>query len=330
MASNPRLRHGTIISRRDGEPLLAMVGSECIEIEVLEGSSDDLLGIKRYLNGQFSIAEIARRLGASEDDVEGVVAQFGAFGLLAEPTRRDSVKRDEFVGRVEETVTMWRRQMNCHPLFAALQLGHARQEVLDGLFIETYHFVRSAPQHIGTAIASATREDWRAQLAQYLSEERGHEALILTTLERLGYDPKVIRDSHPVIGTTSLINNLCACGRRSTLGYFLCLRLIEGEAATLEQAIAEMRTIAERYNLPVAAIDPIIRHATIDNAADHRRMLENALATMDAISAEEASIAVNCMHDLKHSFDQYYDQILAYYTNPTSYIPRLPIDYFCL
>jgi hypothetical protein len=36
------------------------------------------------------------------------------------------------------------------------------------------------------------------------------------------------------------------------------------------------------------------------------------------------------MHDLKHSFDQYNDNIIVYYSDVSNYIPRLKVDYFSL
>jgi hypothetical protein len=64
--------------------------------------------------------------------------------------------------------------------------------------------------------------------------------------------------------------------------------------------------------------------------AGHASLLDEALEGFDALDAREVHLAVNAIHDLKHSLDQFYDQLLQYYVNPTSYVPRPLIDYFCL
>ena len=56
----------------------------------------------------------------------------------------------------------------------------------------------------------------------------------------------------------------------------------------------------------------------------------DALAGQEFIDAREAHHAVNCMHDLKHAYDQLHDQVLQYYSDISNYIPRLRVDYFSL
>ncbi|HEX8153391.1 MAG TPA: iron-containing redox enzyme family protein [Thermoanaerobaculia bacterium] len=330
VAARPRLRHGTIISRSHENAVLAMVGDTCYDISVEEGSKETLLELKRYLDGTYTPEQIAASLGLPEEDVVEVVETFARLDLLADPVRTDRVARESFLRKIDQTVTMWRRQISYHPLFAALETGNARVEVLHGLMIETSHFVRSAPTHIATALAHCTDPRWRAMLTNYLVEECDHERYVLQVTTAMGYDPERVRSANPVIGTTSLIANLCRIARETTLGYFLCLRLLEGQAESRSQAIASLRHIAKRYGFGPEIVEPIARHALIDVEAGHASLLDEALEGFDALDAREVHLAVNAIHDLKHSLDQFYDQLLQYYVNPTSYVPRPLIDYFCL
>jgi hypothetical protein len=209
VAARPRLRHGTIISRSHENAVLAMVGDTCYDISVEEGSKETLLELKRYLDGTYTPEQIAASLGLPEEDVVEVVETFARLDLLADPVRTDRVARESFLRKIDQTVTMWRRQISYHPLFAALETGNARVEVLHGLMIETSHFVRSAPTHIATALAHCTDPRWRAMLTNYLVEECDHERYVLQVTTAMGYDPERVRSANPVIGTTSLIANLC-------------------------------------------------------------------------------------------------------------------------
>ena len=330
MQNHPRLRHGTLISRSEKNSLVAMVGRRCIDIEVEEGSKDALLRMKRYLTGDYSVEEIAGRLGIEESDVRRVLDQFDEIGILAAPAHTDRIRRDVFLERVDETVTMWRRQMSYHPLFGKLESGAARIEVFHGLIVETYHYVNSASTHIANAIAHCENPHWKVMLSRYFAQERGHEALVLQTLMEMGFSKDKIVSSNPNIGTTSLIGNLCHIGSKSTLGYFLCLRLMEGQSETVHMGINSLHRIAKQYGIKESAVQPIITHALMDEQGGHGKLLEEALQFSDSITVEEANLAVNSMHDMKHSFDQYYDQILMYYSNVSSYVPRPRIDFFCI
>ena len=64
--------------------------------------------------------------------------------------------------------------------------------------------------------------------------------------------------------------------------------------------------------------------------ANHTGLLEEALEGRDVVPAAQAHRAVNNLHDLKHSFDQYNDNIILYYSDVSNYIPRLKVDYFSL
>jgi pyrroloquinoline quinone (PQQ) biosynthesis protein C len=328
--NRPRLRHGTIISRSNVNAVVAMAGQSCYDIAIAEGSKETLLEMKRYLDGSYTAEEIAARLDLPKDDVEEVVRTFAALDLLADPAPADRVDRAGFLRKIDDTVTMWRRQISYHPLFAALESGAARIEVLHGLMIETRHFVSSAATHIATAIAYSSDPHWRAMLTRYFVEECDHERFALEVLVAMGYSAERVREANPVIGTTSLIGNLCNIARQTTLGYFLCMRLLEGQAESRLQAVASLRQIAGRYGYHADVVEPIVRHSVVDVEAAHASLLEEALRGRDSLDALEVHLAVNAMHDLKHSLDQFYDQILQYYANPTSYVPRPRIDYFCL
>ncbi len=57
---------------------------------------------------------------------------------------------------------------------------------------------------------------------------------------------------------------------------------------------------------------------------------EEALRGRACVPAAQAHRAVNNLHDLKHSFDQYHFGIIGYYSDISNYIPRLKVDYFSL
>ena len=328
--ANPRLRHCTLLAGADGEPITLVVGREYFTLTEDVGSRDVLLRLKSYLDGRHSIAEIARLVDLPERDVADVVSTFGEFGLLRDEEPLEVVPVEAFLSRLEDTVTMWGRQIGYHPLFGALAAGRARREVFVGLLLETYHYVSSAPKHVATAIAHCDRADWVRILAEYFDEESDHGELIIRALENVGVPREQTTTAHPIIGTISLINMLCEIGRSSTLGYLAATSLFEARREDFELARDEFHAIATGYGYPEEAVDPVIEHLAGDVLAGHTSLIREALADEEALPAATVHEVVNRLHDLKHSFDQYHDQILQYYSDISNYIPRLTVDYFSL
>jgi hypothetical protein len=139
-----------------------------------------------------------------------------------------------------------------------------------------------------------------------------------------------VERAHPLIGTWSLINNLCEIAREDTLGYLACTKLFEARGADSLEGGETLRRLAAAYGYPADSVDPLVSHVEEDVKANHIGLLEQALTDRRAVPADQAHRAVNNLHDLKHSFDQYGDNIVLYYSDVSNYIPRLKVDYFSL
>jgi pyrroloquinoline quinone (PQQ) biosynthesis protein C len=199
-----------------------------------------------------------------------------------------------------------------------------------GLLLETYHYVHSAPRHISVALSACTDKRWSDLLRSYLEEERVHSELILRGLENMGMPREWTLTAHPVIGTMSLIHMLCEIGRQSTLAYFTCTALFEARAEDFAEAKQAFEELGGQYGFSSEALAPIIEHMKCDAQAGHAGLLEKALEHVEHVSDSDAHLVVNCLHDLKHSYDQFHDQVLQYYSDTSNYIPRLKVDYFSL
>lgn len=123
---------------------------------------------------------------------------------------------------------------------------------------------------------------------------------------------------------------LCDIGRSSTLAYFACTSLFEANKSDFQPARQKLEKVAMGYGVAPDSIAQIISHMEADISMGHKGLLQEALHDKTLIDSDEAHYAVNCLHDLKHSFDQFHDQILQYYNDISNYIPRLKVDYFSL
>jgi pyrroloquinoline quinone (PQQ) biosynthesis protein C len=326
----PRLRHCTFLRPEGTSRMTMIVGREFFEITEVVGDLDAFLRVKSYFDGRHPIGEIATRTGVPVTDVRAIAEHFDDLGLLRREESLDRVPIGDFLDRVEAAASMWRRQIGYHPLFQVLQTGAARPEVFIGLLIETYHYVRSASDHMAVAVAHCSEERWRAPLVRYLVDEHDHGPLVLKALVNVGVSPVHAGEAHPLIGTMSLVDRLSDIARRSTLAYLACTTLFETGPEEFEEAKASFEAMAEANGVAADLVAPVIEHLAGDVAAGHRSLLRDALAHDEHLEASSVHDIVNRMHDLKHSFDQYHDGILQYYSDISNYIPRVRVDYFSL
>lgn len=325
----PRLRHFTMLSNNESESLHIVVGTEHFEMNELLGSRDEFLNVKRYFDGRHSIEEISTITNVSIDDIKNIVNCFDELGILRKEGNDKEIRIDknELISKVNQTCLMWQRQIGYHKLFNLLKNKLVRKEVLIGLLIETYHYVKSAPEHTGTALVHCKNDKWKNILLNYLVDEFDHSKYYLDALIKLGIPEERIHSAHPLIGTSSLINMLNEIGRKSTLGYLACTNLFEANKFDYQNSKEVIQNIFSLYDFPVEAINGPITHMEADLAMNHNSLFSDALNGSNDLDIDEINYAINCVHDLKHSFDQYHDQILQYYSDISNYIPRLKVDY---
>ena len=328
--ARPRLRHCTFKWTSDDAPMLMIVGKEYFEITEDFGTRAEFLTIKRYLDGRHTIEEIAKHADVDVDSVQAIVEAFDGLGLLHDPQPLAELPGSVYADQIEASCDMWGRQIGYHRLFSGLDDGSLRSEVFLGMLLETYHYVKSAPRHIATAIAHCDDERLVPMLSKYFTEEFNHSGMLLLALKRTGMPAEQIRNAHPVIGTWSLINNLCEVARRDTLAYIACTTLFEARAEDFEAGAASLRKAARTAGFPEECAEPLITHMRIDLEAEHVGLLREAMDIVGSVPADKAHRAVNALHDVKHSYDQYHDQIIQYYSDIANYIPRLSVDYFSL
>ncbi|GAA2325820.1 iron-containing redox enzyme family protein [Streptomyces kunmingensis] len=330
MEQKPQLRHCTFFVPNQGKVLM-IVGDQHFELEQHGAELKDFLNLKRYLDGRHSIEEIAKITGVAVSDVQGIVQSFAEQNLLRqEDASLEKIPADAFLRQIDKSTAMWTEQIGYHRLWSGLENKGFRREVFLGLIMETYHYINSASRHISTAIAHCTDPHWKRLLSEYLAEEYDHAWMARDSLVNMGLSKEEVENAHPVIGTWSWINNLCEIAREDTLGYLACTKLFEARGTETLEGAETLQRLAEEYGYPKDCLSPLVSHVAEDVKANHTGLLEEALEHRTHIPAVQAHRAVNNLHDLKHSFDQYNDGIILYYSDVSNYIPRLKVDYFSL
>ncbi|MCX7569338.1 iron-containing redox enzyme family protein [Tumebacillus sp. DT12] len=326
----PRLRHCTFVIRNDKESIFLVFGKDYFEIGKDVGDPRKFMELKRYMDGRHTIPQIAEHTGVNEESVRDIVAMMDEMGMFREELPLDRIKKEDFLRAIDDTAVMWSRQIGYHQLFAGLERNEYPKEVFHGLLLETYQYVKSATRHISNALAHCRDEHHEKILTDYFLDEYNHTDLILQTLENVGIPREVAQTANPLVGTTALIQMLCEIGRQSSLAYIACTSLFEARQEDYATAQASFEKISGNFGHIPDTIEPILQHMRGDIEGGHQSLIERALEHVEYIEAKEAHFVINCVHDLKHAFDLYHDNIISYYNDPASYIPRLYVDYFSL
>jgi hypothetical protein len=327
--NKPRLRHCTIIADPDETFVTLVVGRQHFELEQSAGDRPEFFNLKSYFDGRHTIRDISRATDIAEPDVIGVADALAAAGLLQNRHASPTIPVGEFLNVIEDSSIMWRRQIGLHELFAGLEEQLYRKEVFAGLLLETYHYVRLLAPTLLSVAQTWESGPARDIVVHYANEEIDHYRAYENALEQCTRVGGFLKDSHPTVGTLSLIRNFESIGRRSSLSLVCCLQLIEARIAEVDAAEDHLARIANKYQMD-DVIRPFLDHMRADVGLEHSSLLQQTLRGVETLPIGAAHEAVNDMHDLKHCFDVFHDSVLKYYGDVSNYIPRPKVDYFAL
>lgn len=323
----PRLKHCTFIAQQCGRPTLAVVGGRYFEVELKKGEVDLLFRSRRFFDGAHSVEDAAQKMGISTENVLSLLNEYRQAGFLREPENRLSIPTLEFLERIERVSDSWTAQLGYHKLFQWLEAGRGGSQLFLGLLIETYHYVAAASLHIASAIRHAESDACRHLFSEYLAEEYDHARLLLESLERMGMPSNRIRASIPSPGTQALTNLLIRIGEKSSLEYCAAMSFVEARSQHASGALESVRRMTLNYGFPADSCEPLLSHMTADLELGHQGLLSQMLAGQKQVEKKEADQVVNTLHELKHGFDLFHDQVLSYYTGPSNCIPRTTLDF---
>lgn len=323
----PRLRHCTLVDTPNRNTTKLVVGASYFEV-VRHGSRDAFLKLKSLLDGNHSLDEIAELSHVKIEDVREIVSQFDLLGLLQSHPTHEIIRFGRFRDVIEDTCLMWRRQIGLHPLFGGLIDKVYPSQVFVGLLIETYHYTKMLSPLI-ERIAQRAPEHISTILADYAAEEQSHHLDLLSGLKQIPRIGKRIFASHPTAGTKALLDRFMGTGMRSEFSLLCCLVLIEARASEAAEAAEQFRKIAEHFELQEVA-EPFVRHMELDVKMGHSSILNGLYPDEYELDINEVHLVANDLHDLKHAYDLFHNDIVEYYSDISNYIPRHKVDFFGL
>jgi long-chain acyl-CoA synthetase len=176
-----------------------------------------------------------------------------------------------------------RAQLLTAPLITDCLAGRATRASYIAFLTQAYHHVRhTAPLLMRLGGKLPAHQAWlRPAVAEYISEEIGHEQWILADIAAAGGDADAVRDSRPDLPAELMVAYAYdLIERGNPAGFFGMVFVLEGTSVALALHAAD--NIQSALNLPNAAFTYLRSHGTLDQEhTEHLASLVNQLTPED-------------------------------------------------
>lgn len=315
------------LRRKSGELVLA---NRDHEYTFTPRDAEVLLKARPLFSGIHSVAEVASR---SEVDPEhlGLLVDV----LLQEQLALDlalvqtTCSADDFIPLYRRLCQSWAMEMSRHPFWVQLSAGKAPIALVMRWAVETYHYVRSANDHMSASVAHCM-EDYEARrwFAQHYVDEHAHDRIFLKGLERCGLSKKEVQSSTPLASTSALTNYLTELAITDRLAYAGSYGIMRGAEPETEDSVAEFHDfMTKSYPEAAGFFDAVRDHTLIDLKAGHEELvLEKLLRRQGTIEPREAGRVLRAARRTADYFCLMFGGVLDHYGLPEATVSRRAAD----
>lgn len=280
------------------------------------------LALLRLSDGSRDLQAIAASLDWPVQRVVTLATALYARGLIEDVALCDV---DAFLA--QEHLVAWGRTLRAR-MSAKVNLLGARPQrrLLLGSLVETYHYVSSASQHIGAAVAHAPSSRTREGLSKLFTDEWKHGRDLRKGLLAAGLADELIEASAPLPGTRTVIHYLYALASTDLMSYGICAAI--NESPRSDTAIkAQWDSLAGLGLLPSEAITPFRGHEVEDEASGHAAISELAFCEHADVSGAQLRRIRGHVVSFIETQRACYEALKAFYgpdDGPSLFLPASP------
>jgi len=175
------------------------------------------------------------------------------------------------------------------PLIQQALIGVVTLESYRAFLGEAYHHVKhTVPLLMACGAHLPERLNWlRSAVAEYISEEIGHEEWILNDIHATGADAEAVRNGQPGMATELMVAYAYDTVMRSNpAGFFGMVFVLEGTSIALATRAA--MTTRDALGLPPQAFSYLMSHGSLDQA--HMQFFEKLMNRVDEESDRHAIV----------------------------------------
>jgi len=172
------------------------------------------------------------------------------------------------------------------PLIRQSLAGDISRDTYVAFLCQAFHHVRhTVPLLMAAGARVPDNREWvRTALAEYITEEIGHEEWILNDIAACGYDREAARRSRPNAATELMVAYAYDTIQRvSPLGLFGMVLVLEG--TSIDKAISAADGIGQALNLPDTAFSYLRSHGALDQ--EHMAFFEVLMNRIEEPSEQQ-------------------------------------------
>jgi pyrroloquinoline quinone (PQQ) biosynthesis protein C len=186
----------------------------------------------------------------------------------------------EFYQQLHAATETERRLFSGIPVIQQTMDGVVTLETYRAFLSEAYHHVKhTVPLLMACGGRLPERLNWlRSAVAEYISEEIGHEEWILNDIRATGADAEAIRNGQPGMATELMVAYAYdTVMRNNPAGFFGMVYVLEGTSIALATRAATITR--DTLGLPPQAFSYLVSHGSLD--LEHIQFFEKLMNRVD-------------------------------------------------
>jgi pyrroloquinoline quinone (PQQ) biosynthesis protein C len=190
--------------------------------------------------------------------------------------------------RLEQQTAAARADLFAVPVIRDCLAGRVTRDQYLAFLTEAYHHVKhTVPLLMACGSRLPESHGWlRTAVAEYISEETGHEEWILNDIAASGGDADAVRRGTPALQTELMVAYVYDyIARRNPVGFFGMVHVLEGTSTALATNAAQV--IRGALDLPPEAFTYLTSHGTLDQ--QHVRFFASLMDRVDD-PADQAAV----------------------------------------
>ncbi|MEV1133796.1 hypothetical protein ACIBED_10030 [Rhodococcus coprophilus] len=189
------------------------------------------------------------------------------------------------------------------------------EDVYYGFALQNWHFLYRENLFDSAVLTFPSSSTVRKHVNEFYIEEHRHDDIVLEAFSAIGLSPDQVQRSRPLRTTTALVNALGWWARTDPVFFFSTISALEGGIASRGDSDSFIEA-AEVKGLPTGFIEPLRRHAAINNGHDHGSMSRQIMAMLPPQGERTVSRLKSQVRLFIELYRDFYDGVYHYYANP--------------
>ena len=295
----PRLRADVVIDECLQGFAVRLRGSIC-QIDTNEVARAPLRKLFAHLAEGLHFEEVAAAFGDFSENAHAVIDQLDRFGYITEGANfqvHDVVQADAFLLALHRLADdadagslKGANSKSSEGFTLQLEKHRARRDQLVRYVVEYLHIVRHGPGLVAPVLNWVSDPSLRAKLSNFLADEWRHDHLIAQSLAAVGLCAETVRPTEMLPQTFALVAQLGVRANTDPLALAALLYFYERTNPQFHELfVANCR----RVSLPEAFIDPVVRHASLNDAGKHDDIVVALIQHICPVARERALTALS-------------------------------------